>query len=394
MYCGARAYPIAGSYSPDPRFGFLYLSYALLTLVSFSNARPGMGDTVAAMRREANKVKRAESKQLIGDLRTLKDTQLASIGKDIKAILLSQPNAESNIIDTSIPAGSLGSAACKADLCCDWKRISYEMTAKSNGTSGRCTKLARQAVRLGFHDAGVCCADNNGLAAIADLIWYKNMQTWYKKYPPHGVGMADLIQMGANVANVICPLGPRIRSFVGRKDNSRAGPTGLLPGYTDSAGTLLKLFAAKTIDAHDLVALVGAHTTSQQHSVDHTREGDPQDSTPGIWDIESYSETTGAAAPRVLRPASDINLSEDPRPAPEWADFSDPSSGQEHWNDDYAPWESTKVLPPHRARYVAPDQPILDLWLQGQFDQLNNLVDDAVMLTDVGAGGSGTVIIP
>ena len=405
--------------------GFTYLSYALLTLISFSSAHPGMGDTMAAMRREANKAKRAESKQLIGDLRTLKDSQLTPIGKDIKSILLDQLDAESNVIDTSIPAGSLGSSACKADLCCVWKWISYEMTAKFNGTSGRCNKFARQAVRLGFHDAGVWFntstyggadgsillsdeisrSDNNGLAAIAT-----QMQSWYKKYSPYGVSMADLIQMGANVATVVCPLGPRIRSFIGRKDNSRAGPTGLLPGHTDSADTLIKLFAAKTIDAHDLVALVGAHTTSQQHFVDTARDGDPQDSTPGEWDVNFYSETTGTAAPRVLKFASDINLSKDPRSKGEWAEFSSPSNGQNHWNEDYAKAytrlsllgvnnindlkECTKVLPPRRASYVAEDQPILDLWLQGQFDQLNNLVDEAIMLTGVGGGGSGTIIDP
>lgn len=384
-----------------------------------------MGDTMAAMRREANKVKRAESKQLIGDLRTLKDSQLTSVGKDIKSILLDQLDAESNVIDTSVPAGSLGSAACKADLCCVWKWISYEMTSKFNGTSGRCSKFARQAVRLGFHDAGVWSntssyggadgsillsdeinrADNNGLSAIA-----AQMQTWYKKYSPYGVTMADLIQMGANVATVVCPLGPRIRSFVGRKDNSRAGPTGLLPGHTDSADKLLKLFAAKTIDAHDLVALVGAHTTSQQHFVDTSRGGDPQDSTPGVWDVKFYPETTGTAAPRVLKFPSDINLAKDPRSAVEWKEFSSPASGQNHWNEDYAKAytrlsllgvnnindlkECTKVLPPHRASYTAEDQPILDLWLQGQFDQLNDLVDDAIMLTGIGGGGSGTIINP
>ncbi|KAF3033748.1 hypothetical protein E8E12_003304 [Didymella heteroderae] len=404
---------------------FTCLSYALLTLISFSSAYPGMGDTMAAMRREANKFKRAESKQLIGDLRTLKDSQLTPIGKDIKGILLDQLNAESNVIDTSIPAGSLGSAACKADLCCVWKWISYEMTAKFNGTSGRCNKFARQAVRLGFHDAGVWSntstyggadgsillsdeinrADNSGLSAIA-----AQMQSWYKKYLPYGVSMADLIQMGANIATVACPLGPRIRSFVGRKDNSRAGPTGLLPGHTDSADSLIKLFAAKTIDAHDLVALVGAHTTSQQHFVNTARDGDPQDSTPGVWDVKFYPETTGSPAPRVLKFQSDVNLSKDPRSAEEWKEFSNPSSGQDHWNEDYAKAytrlsllgvnnindlkECTKVLPPHRASYVAEDQPILDLWLQGEFDQLNDLVDEAIMLTGVGSGGSGTIINP
>lgn len=405
--------------------GSTFLSYALLTFASVSSAHPGMGDTMAAVRREANKVKRAESKLLIGDLRTLKDSQLTPIAKDIKAILLDQLDAESSVIDTSIPAGSLGSAACKADLCCVWKWISYEMTAKFNGTSGRCNKFARQAVRLGFHDAGAWSntssyggadgsillsdelsrADNNGLAAIGT-----QMKAWYAKYSPYGVSMADLIQTGANIATVVCPLGPRIRTFIGRKDNPKAAPTGLLPGHTDSASSLLSLFAAKTIDPHDLVALVGAHTTSQQHFVDSARDGDPQDSTPGVWDVAFYPETSGSAAPRVLKFQSDINLSKDPRTVGEWREFSAPASGQNHWNEDYAKAytrlsllgvgninelkECTKVLPPARTSYVAQDQPLLDMWLQGQFNQLNNLVDEAIMLTGIGGGGSGTVITP
>lgn len=129
-----------------------------------------------------------------------------------------------------------------------------------------------------------------------------------------------------------------------------------------------------------------------------------------LRDVKFYPETTGSAAPRVLKFASDIALSRDPRSAGEWKEFSSPSNGQDHWNEDYAKAytrlsllgvnnindlkECTKVLPPRRNSYVAEDQPILDLWLQGQFDQLNNLVDDAIMLTGVGGGGSGTIINP
>jgi hypothetical protein len=170
--------------------------------------------------------------------------------------------------------------------------------------------------------------DNNGLSAIAD-----QTTKWYNKYSPYGLSMADIIQFGANVATVTCPLGPRIRSFVGRKDNSKAGPTGLLPSDKDSADTLLKLFAAKTIDAHDLVALVGAHTTSQQHFVDTGRSGDPQDSSPGVWDMAFYPQTTNTSPPRVLKFQSDINLSKDSRTIGEWQEFSDKNSGQNHWNE-------------------------------------------------------------
>lgn len=55
--------------------------------------------------------------------------------------------------------------------------------------------------------------------------------------------------------------------------------------------------------------------------------------------------------------------------------------------------ECTKVLPPRRKSYAAQDQVVLDLWLGGQFDQLSELVDGAIMLTGVGTGG-GTIITP
>ncbi|CBX90628.1 similar to ligninase H2 precursor [Plenodomus lingam JN3] len=394
-----------------------HLLYAFMVLLPLTDAHPGMTSQITTMRRLAAKQSRQASKELIGDLKTLPDSKLTPIAKDIKAIILDQKSAESNTIDSSIPAGNIGSAACKADACCHWKWLAYEMTAKFNGTSGRCTKFARQAVRLGFHDAGVWTktsgyggadgsillsnemsrTDNDGLQAIAD-----QTKKWYNKYNQHGMSMADIIQFGANVATVVCPLGPRVRSFVGRKDNSNAGPTGLLPGEKDSADTLLKLFAAKTIDAHDLVALVGAHTTSQQHFVDTTRDGDPQDTTPGVWDIAFYPQTTANPPVRVLKFQSDINLSKDSRTKGEWAEFSDRNLGQSHWNEDYAKAytrlsllgvnninelkECTKVMPAARTTFVSEDQVLLDRWLNGEFDQLNNLVDDAIQLTGVVSG--------
>lgn len=45
--------------------------------------------------------------------------------------------------------------------------------------------------------------------------------------------------------------------------------------------------------------------------------------------------------------------------------------------------ECTKVLPPARNSFTSQDQVLLDMWLQGQFNQLNNMVDDAIMLTGV-----------
>jgi catalase (peroxidase I) len=96
-------------------------------------------------------------------------------------------------------------------------------------------------VRLGFHDAAswnrnathggadgslilapeTSRTENNGLQTIVAYI-----QTVYDKYKSYGIGMADLIQVSANVATVVCPLGPRVRTYVGRKDSSTPAPDG------------------------------------------------------------------------------------------------------------------------------------------------------------------------
>lgn len=95
-------------------------SYVLLSILPGAIAYPGMGETMRDLRR-STLTTREEPKQLIGDLKTLKDSQLTSIGKDIKAIILGTKSAESSTIDTSIPPGTVDSTACKADLCCVWK---------------------------------------------------------------------------------------------------------------------------------------------------------------------------------------------------------------------------------------------------------------------------------
>src|SRR5690606_32693938 len=121
------------------------------------------------------------------------------------------------------------------------------------------------------------------------------------------------IQLGATVAAVSCPLGPRVRSFVGRRDSHLAEPAGRLPSETDDAATLVASFADKTFGVRDLVALVGAHSTSTQRFVDPARAGAPQDTTPGVWDVSWYNETLAPAPEEgVLRFRSDLALASDP----------------------------------------------------------------------------------
>jgi hypothetical protein len=291
--------------------------------------------------------------RMIGDL---KQGATTAVGQSIMNILLRTESAEgSNSRYT--PPGTLNSAKCKADTCCVWSYISAAMSAKFTGPTGRCNDMARAAIRLGFHDAGTWSsslaasgkdfggadgsivlsgteinrAENNGLQAIA-----KQMATWQKQY---GVSMADLIQFGANHAVVTCPLGPRIRSFVGRKDSKVAAPDGLLPDAKASADSLISLFEDKTISGHELAALLGAHSTSKQFFFDKTRAGAPQDSTPGVWDVRFYNQTleTAGVPKRVLRIPSDIVLAQHPSMANEWAKFRLPNNvGQKHWNEDYA----------------------------------------------------------
>ncbi len=137
------------------------------------------------------------------------------------------------------------------------------MYQKFRGESGRCTKYARAAVRLGFHDAAgwsksteyrsggadgsiilgneLIRAEHDGLQDIGITI-----KKWYDKYHrDYGVSMADLIQMGANVATVTCPLGPRVRSFVGRQDSSTAAPSELDAGPYTTLEKLIELSGTK-----------------------------------------------------------------------------------------------------------------------------------------------------
>lgn len=100
-----------------------------------------------------------------------------------------------------------------------------------------------------------------------------------------------MIQFSAATAIVTCPLGPQIQTFVGRKDSSIPAPLNLLPLPDQTAEFLSDLFTAKGFDSEELAALLGAHTASQQFFVDPALAGEPQDATPGVWDVDFYANT-------------------------------------------------------------------------------------------------------
>jgi len=318
------------------------------TAIASTSACPGtdgtMKDLNNALKARASVIGPNDSFEMIGDLATKGAT--TAVGKTVKSILdgTVDPYSDEPFFDILWPKSSW---LCAQNTCCIWKYVALDMEKKFKGSSGRCNGYARAAVRLGFHDAGAWSKttgfggadgsivlaneggrpENNGLQEIIVV-----MQDWYNQYHQYGVGMADLIQMGATVATVVCPLGPRIRSFVGRKDSATPAAEGLLPNVFSDAATLISLFQNKTIQPHGLAALVGAHTVSQQRFVDTSRALDPQDSTPGVWDVKFYPETTGNAPKRVFKFQSDIVLSAHPKISDEWAKFSG-AGGQKHWNE-------------------------------------------------------------
>ncbi|KAI0442161.1 ligninase H2 [Xylaria telfairii] len=341
-----------------------------------------------------------DSFELLGDLITLSPSNLTRVGRDIVDLLMNFGAPESDLAYVDVPA--LNSTACAEDTCCVWKYIADEMTDLFRGESGRCTKWARMAVRLGFHDAGtwskatafqgggadgsICLTDeytlpeNGGLEemCLQMIAWYDE---WHNQ-KGFDISMADLIRyMGANVATVVCPLGPRVRSFVGRADSAVVGKVELLPSPFAEAVDLIRLFRDKTISPHALVALIGAHTTSQQRLTNATRAGDPQDSTPGVWDVLYYEETYGTvqAPDRVFKFPSDVALAKYSITATEWVSFLG-TAGQGHWNTDYARayirlsllgvnninqlTECTRALPARTLEYKNPDQESMDEWLK------------------------------
>jgi manganese peroxidase len=165
------------------------------------------------------------------------------------------------------------------------------------------------------------------------------MVSRYEQWAPYGIGAANLIQMGANVATVVCPEGPRIRTFIGRIDNDAMPPERLLPDVNGNINQIIRLFEDKTIKPNGLAALVGAHTTSQQRFAVPQRALDPQDSTPGVWDTLVYSQVAGlqSTPKRVFKFPSDIKLSQHPRARNAWRGFADPNGGQQRWNDVSSP---------------------------------------------------------
>lgn len=178
---------------------------------------------------------------------------------------------------------------------------------KAQGAKGGCDGSLILAGELSL-------PENKGLDKIADYL--KNLASSYK------VSVADMIVFAGNHAVVTCPGGPRVQTYIGRKDSTTPAPPNLLPDVNAPADSLFRLFQEKGFDAVDLAALLGAHSTSNQFHFNKSAGavGLPQDSTPGIWDVKYYAETVSPPKGVVVFP-SDAKLAAHARVGKEFKGF-------------------------------------------------------------------------
>ncbi|CAI6341375.1 unnamed protein product [Periconia digitata] len=259
------------------------------------------------------------------------------------ATALSFPHVSSVTKLFARKGGDDGNGKCPAI----WGTISKDLTSRFL-TNGQCNPDARAAIRAVFHDCGAwntaqgatggCDGslalapgeidrdENKGLANIISTL--KNLASQYK------VGVADMIVFAGNHAIVTCPGGPRVQTWIGRKDSTTPAPNGLLPDVNAPAADLSALFTAKGFSDRDLAALLGAHSTSNQFNFDTSTSnvGKPQDSTPGIWDVKYYSETLNPPQGVVVFP-SDSKLAKYAGVGKEFSGFVN-NAGK--WNGKFA----------------------------------------------------------
>ncbi|KAK1749467.1 ligninase h2 precursor [Echria macrotheca] len=348
------------------------------SLAGSAVAFPSLKDLQAAVSRRQF----SGSTELLGDLATLPPGELSDVGKEIKAILLGHTEGRSS---EGYRAPAFDSPQCRKDECCVWKYIADELySLMHDDATDTCNDFARGAIRMGFHDAAAWDKTSpwggadGSLLLSNELTRQENiamtgvgarMKAIYDKYTSYGISMADLLQAGAKVGVLACPGGPRIRMFVGRPEDKTPAPVGLLPPVFFTADQLIDLFANKTVSPGGLVALIGAHTASRNHSAAST-VAPPQDRTPGKWDTEYFSEQLRPnASAGVFRFPSDVSLAQSPRTGPVFHQFS---AAKGAWDEAYAKEyirmslmgvkkintlrECSKVLP-KAANKLEPDEP-------------------------------------
>jgi hypothetical protein len=245
------------------------------------------------------------------------------------AVVLATGLAESSIVPRQAAAAG---GACPAV----WTQVSKDLTTLFVQTDGQCNDDARASIRAVFHDCGTWSKDQGNTGGCDGSIFLsaeenaraenRGLQDISTKLQAlakqRGVGVADMIIFAGAHATLSCPLGPTVKTMIGRKDSSTAAPNeSLLPANASmNADQIISLFADKGFSAADVAALIGAHSTSKQSFVVPQAAGAPQDRTPGIWDVDYYNDTINRT-PGVFVFRSDISLSQDPRSGPAFKSF-------------------------------------------------------------------------
>ncbi|KAL5320995.1 hypothetical protein ACEPPN_011805 [Leptodophora sp. 'Broadleaf-Isolate-01'] len=257
---------------------------------------------------------------------------------------------DSSNVFTRSPAEVETRATCPAV----WTSIVSEMSAlfiNKTTTPSQCNDDARAAIRAAFHDCGTWDStqgatggcdgslivareafdrpENAGLQDISN-----KLLTMQQKYNTAAspVSVADVLQVAASVATLTCPGGPRVPTFVGRKDSATPNPDGRLPDCHGSGDSLFALFQAKGFTANELAALLGAHSASKAFNQPDIVPGTSQDDTPGIWDVHYYSNTL-KPVPGMASFQGDFNLAVHPVVGKEFNGFV---NAQGKWNSAYA----------------------------------------------------------
>ncbi|KAH7417367.1 putative Ligninase LG5 [Cadophora sp. MPI-SDFR-AT-0126] len=235
-----------------------------------------------------------------------------------------------------------------------WTSIVAEMSGMfidRSTTPSQCNDDARAAIRAAFHDCGTwdksqgstggCDGslvvageafdrpENNGLQDISRKLLV--LQTKYNS-TANPISVADLLQVAASVATLTCPGGPKVQTFVGRKDTATPNPKNGLPDAHGSGDSLFALFQAKGFTANELAALLGAHSTSKAFGQPDIVPGTAQDDSPGIWDVHYYSNTL-KPVPGMASFVSDVNLAQHPVVGKEFSGFV---NSQGKWSSAYA----------------------------------------------------------
>lgn len=193
-----------------------------------------------------------------------------------------------------------------------WTDISSELTTLFV-TDGQCNDDARATIRAAFHDCFPVGGCDGSL--LLELARPENIPLGYTVIKladlaeTHDVSMADMFQFGAAHAIASCQNGPRITTYIGRKDSCTPAPIGQIPGPNLNAQTAQAVFAARGFSTQDLSALLGAHTAARQFATNIAQMGASLDSTPGVWDTLYYSQTLNGTAPFSI--ATDTSMSQD-----------------------------------------------------------------------------------